>query len=236
MNRLTTVLCFTFAFCSSVSADQLRTDTDYDYTIYLPDNWIREVSASGHHFYDTTFAHRGQVSIVRSQRDPLVYASPEEWTRAHFIAQTLTVESYATFPFYGVILYSDSTPTAKIGDLWAPEMYTKYFSADATYDDFSEYLIYTATNDVGYELYALADTADMNANVALYAAMLKCVTLPQNTFVGRTPELRSVHNTARAASAPRFTCNPAGSYLAWQNTPHSGLAVVPGRAIQHIRD
>ncbi|MBD3393494.1 MAG: hypothetical protein GF418_15265 [Chitinivibrionales bacterium] len=164
-------------FVSLALADTTVVNTDLDYTIYLPDSWVLEtVSDSQHTFYDTTFAFESQLSLVRHNRNSADYPTPEEWTRAHFIAYMLVTE-YSAAP-WGAVLYSDSSDTSTQGALWAPEAYAVYYSEDTLVGAWAEFVRFTASDDYGYELYALGDTADMLTNIATYAAILYGIELP----------------------------------------------------------
>ena len=159
------------------SADTTIVNASLQYTIYLPDNWVlEEISDSQHIFYDTTFAFESRVSLVRYHRNATDYPMPDDWTRTHFIAYKLVVET--TADPWGVVLYYDSSSASKQGSLWAPEMYSRFFSLDTTIGAWAEFTRFTASENYGYELYALGDTADMMTNLPAYGAIIYGIELP----------------------------------------------------------
>jgi hypothetical protein len=208
--RLTGLSVFTLFLFSH--ADTTITDTELDYSIYLPDNWVVEkVDGTRHHFLDTTGAYPALLSLVRYRRDPVDFPTSEEWTRAHFIAYTLTAE-YSADP-WGAVLYYDSTANCKQQELWAAEAYATYFTLDTALGSWAEYVRFTASGDYGYELYALSDTADLIANVGFYAGILQGIELPEES-TGIVRGLHSVTATpAVAATRPGCLYDPRGRLL-----------------------
>lgn len=157
-------------------ADTLIVDTDLGYTVYLPARWtVEAVSDSQHRFYETGVPRKSFLSIVRYTRNSSVYPSPDDWSRAHFIAYKVTVE-YMADP-WGAVLYHDSSDGSRQGNAWAPELYAMFFSRDAALGSWSEYIRYTSVGGYGYELYAIGDTADMALKLPIYGAILQGIEL-----------------------------------------------------------
>ena len=161
-------------------ADTTLTVHSLKYTVYLPDNWILDAKSDTQHvFYDTTYTYHGLVSIVRYKIDKSVYPTGEDWSRASFIAYMLVAE-YSWDP-WGAILYYDSSDLSKQQDLWAPETYAQYYTLDTALDAWAEYIRFPASEEYGYDLYAISDTIDLAQNTGFYAAIIQLVKLEDTT-------------------------------------------------------
>jgi len=185
------------ALSASLAADTLIVHTGLEYSVYLPDNWVMEAASdSQHNYFDTTGAFASQLSLIRHRRNPADFPTPEDWTRAHFIAYKLVVE-HGVDP-WGAVLFYDSSATSTQGNLWAPEIYTTLFGVNPQ-DSWSEYSRFTASGDYGYELYALGDTTDMLTHLATYAAVLRGIDLPGSGGVAVGNRLRPVRVSVQQA-------------------------------------
>lgn len=167
-------------FIGITTADSTITVHSLNYKVYLPDNWIlEEKSDTQHVFYDTTCTYHGLVSIVRYRYDKTVYPTAEDWSRASFIGYMLVTE-YSWDP-WGAVLYYDSSDISKQQEYWAPETYAQYYSLDTSLEAWAEYIRFTATDEYGYDLYAISDTLDLAQNIGFYAAIIKLITLEDST-------------------------------------------------------
>jgi hypothetical protein len=147
-----------------------------DYSIYLPENWKHKAASdSQDFFYDSSLVYDGNVSLVRHTMDT-VFHTPAEWARAFFIAYKMYVDYHP----YGVVLFYDSSQSAKLDGQWAPEMYIRFYDDTANYA-WDEYVRFTAVTGYGYELYAIGDTSDMKANVGLYGAIIQSIEFQRAT-------------------------------------------------------
>lgn len=165
-------------FCLSAlsTADTTFTSTAMQYSIYLPDNWVVDATVdSQHYFYDTSGTYGAFLFASRSKINATDYATPEEWTRAHHIAYDLLAQN--SYDPWGIVLYSDSSASRTISDLWAPVTYAHYVSTDTAWGSWREYVRYVATDSYGYEFSWWGDTTDMQTNIGLYAAMVGSVQL-----------------------------------------------------------
>ena len=186
LKHLSCVSCILFIIYLLPFADTTFTCIRLGYKSYLPDNWICEPTDSAQdYFYDTTGTYGALLSIVRYPIDTNVYPTSEEWTISHYIAYIMYMDYY---PF-GTVLFSDSSATEKQGDLQATEIYLRFYTDDTLNYAWDEYIRYTATQNYGYELYAIGDTNDVSQNIGLYGAILKIIEINENL----TPII--VHNT-----------------------------------------
>lgn len=155
-------------------------DPGLGYAITLPAGWAQfKTKPAQHYFRDTTGKYRSQISIVKYDIDKGSYPTPENWTQAQFIAYKMSVET-SVYPF-GAVAYYDSSAAAKIGPLWAPEAYSMLFPGDGD-PTYCEFIRYCAKGNVGYEIYAIGDSADMTANVDYLAGII--ATMEFSTPVG----------------------------------------------------
>ncbi|MFP4162766.1 MAG: hypothetical protein ACLFQB_03275 [Chitinispirillaceae bacterium] len=158
---------------------------------YLPDNWTAtELSDSSITLQDTTDTCQSIITVRKYTRDDVDFPSPEDWTRAHFIAYMLVVEN-SYDPFCSV-LYFDSTSSTQ-GSLWAPEAFCEFYAIDTTLGAWDEFMRYTASGDYGYEIYAIGDTADMKENFGLYSTIIQKIEI--ETPVSSIENAR-IHNAA----------------------------------------
>jgi hypothetical protein len=181
MKRTLYALIMLSATISSLHADKIITDPTLGYSIYLPtDSWIRVVKTADHHrFYDTTFTFGSQISIVRHSYVSADYPTPENWTRANFIAYKLCVDY--SFDPWAAMLYYDTASTVRQGVSWATESYATFFALDTALGAWSEYTRFTARAGYAWELYAIGDTSDMMENIGTYAGIIQLITLPGDT-------------------------------------------------------
>ncbi len=159
-----------------VTAAKTLGDPYLGYSIVLPDTWVRETVDSTHHqFFDTSGNFMSMVAIVRHDfSGDTIFTTPEEWTRANFIAYTLTVEAD---PFCNLVFY-DSVTVKQNGILWATDAFTEFYSYDSTFGDWAEYVRYTASGTYGYELYVLGPLQEMDTNIAAFASIIDGIILP----------------------------------------------------------
>jgi hypothetical protein len=149
------------------------TDPTMGYTLQLPDHWEQIKSRDiHHHFKDSTGLRPAKLSILRYPIDSTDYPTPESWTQAQFIGYMLAVETSA-FPF-GLVTFYDSSSTRKLGQDWAPEVFSTFFPGDTT-KPYCEYLRYCSHGNFGYEIYAIGDSTEMVNEVDYYANILSSI-------------------------------------------------------------
>lgn len=197
LNRLITALLFLAVnmFAGTV------TDAALGYSIDLPEHWVKAVVDPTHHqFYDTTGTYQSVVSLVRSDFSAeTVYTSATDWTRANFIAYKFSVEAD---PLSAVVFY-DTLTVKQNSTLWVAELYSEFFSVDAAYGDYLEYIRFTASGTYGYELYALGGVEDMQLNAGFYAAIIEGIKL--------TATATTVRPLTRGSVVPQFAQGTLGS-------------------------
>lgn len=199
---------FILMCAAALRADTTLVDSQLDYRIYLPDNWVREVNSDTQHFFiDTTSFYPALLSLRRCTMDTAMYKTAADWTQAYFLAYKLSVQ-YSVDPV-GVVLYSNGDSTVKQGSLQAAEAYSIFFSSDTSVGSWSEYIRFTACGRYGYELYAISDTADMSKNIGVYAALLQGIVLAAGDRI-ISPRMfrRNVYNIEKTLGP--LLCDPLG--------------------------
>jgi hypothetical protein len=195
------------------------------YSIELPDGWEHMgESDSQDVFYDAAGGAKSYLSVIRHPWQSGEWSGDESWTRSHLISYLITAR-LGSNPWGSVVWYDSSSSAATLGDLWAPEAYTRFFSADATAENaWGEYIIFTSSNQVGYEIYAIGDTTDMNTNVITYSSILRSIRIVPNDNANTAlrPMNQSIHTPATMrrfdlrgrllprSDAPRSTPGAAG--------------------------
>jgi hypothetical protein len=199
---------FAFLLLGIASADTTLVDTKLDYSVYLPNNWIREVTSdSQHFFFDSTYRYPSQLSIRRYAIDTTLYSSADEWTYAHFTAYRLYVQ-YSVDPA-GVIFYYNADSTVRQGSCPAAELYAVFFSSDTSIGAWAEYVRFSAYGRSGYELYAIGDTLDMASHIGFYAAILQGVRFFSADPVAYPRSFYSAVARNQEALSP-LVCDPLG--------------------------
>ena len=223
-------------FFSGISFSTNMTDADLGYSIFLPENWVKEtISSTQHCFYDTTYSYKGFAGLVRTDfSSDTLYKTPDEWARAQFIAYYVSVKSTMTSlgialsdPF-GAVLLADTT--GKHDDsLWAGDAYSTFFSSDTSIGAWSEFIRYTAKGIYGYELYVIGDTADIRRNLGFYVAILDGVCL-NSPGLSIRPALRKTNGVQAAHMPLTFPADLLGrrfSIAKDYRKPASGLYILP---------
>lgn len=194
-------------FATAIFADTTIVDIQNNYSVYLPDNWVRQIESDSQQFFvDTTFTYPALLSLRRYAIDSLVYASGNQWTMSHFTAYKLSVQ-YSVDPI-GVVLYSNADSTIRQGDLHAAEAFSEFFSYDTSIGPWAEYIRFTACGS-GYELYAIGDTGDMSANIGYYAAILQSIRFLSNAHVAPPLAFRAVARRMQSELSP-YVFDPLG--------------------------
>ena len=156
------------------------------FTINLPDNWVcTQTSDSTAIFNDSSLTYQAQIAIKKFHRNLSDFPTPNDWTRAHFIAYLL-VTKYSYDPF-AAVLYFDSSATCKHDSLWANEAFSEFYTIDTVLGAWDEFIRFTAAGDYGYSLYAIGDTSDMKKNIGMYAAIIQSIhlTVQQTTSISK---------------------------------------------------
>jgi hypothetical protein len=162
-----------FLLFSTHYANNLLVDTQFGYRNYLPQGFIRIIEIDGtHKILDTTSntAYKSLLFISRSKIDRKDYPTDNDWIRTNFIATKLSTE-YSTY-FFADIFYFDSSKTVKHQTSWAPELYSRCYSADTNNFAWDEYIYYTAANGFGFEFMALGDTNELFNHLDDYVSIL----------------------------------------------------------------
>ncbi len=181
MVRLAAPLFFLLAIQLAYSST-IVTDTELNYSIFLPENWVHRVVSPQHHrFYDTTGNYRSQINLIRHSFCNYDYPTSKDWTMVNFIAYELTVKNVHN-PL-GIFLYGDSSSSLIQPDsLQAAEIYARFCYLDESPLYWEEFVRFAATDTFGYEMYVLGDTLDMQNNVGFYAAIIQDIHLPGETM------------------------------------------------------
>jgi hypothetical protein len=209
MIRVYPLTCVVLLVCAcAVFADTTIVDYRDNYSIYLPDNWIRDAASDSQCFFvDTTFGYPALLSLKRYSLDTAEFASGDEWISSHFIAYKLSVQ-YSVDPA-GVVLYSNADSTVRQGSVHAAEAYSVFYSYDTSVGAWAEYVRYTACPGYGYELYAISDTGDMSANIGYYAAILQSIRFLSTARVARPFIFQKVARQAQNAMT-QYRFDPLG--------------------------
>jgi hypothetical protein len=208
-------------YSPALIADTTIVDKVRNYSIYLPDNWVRNITSdSQDYFVDTTYRYPALLSLTKYAIDTTMYASCgascEAWTGAYFTAYKLSVE-YSVDP-EGVVLYSSNDSTVRQGSLPAAEAYSVFFSYDTSIGAWAEYIRFTACNRSGYELDAIGDTDDMSANIGYYAAILQSIRFLSASRVMTPFAFRGAAGRIQAAMTP-YVYDPLGRKLRAKSDP-----------------
>lgn len=170
---ITSIILF---FTLSIKADTAISNSTIGFAISLPENWVcTQTSDSTAIFNDTSLTYQSQITIKKFHRNLSDFPTPNDWTRAHFIAYLL-VTKYSYDPF-AAVLYFDTTATCKQDTFWANEAFSEFYTIDTVLGAWNEYIRFTATGDYGYSLYAIGDTSDMKKNIGMYAAIIQSIHL-----------------------------------------------------------
>jgi len=176
MKRIISITSIIILFSLILQADTTISNNDIGFTINLPVNWVyTRISDSTVIFNDTSLTYQSQITIKKFHRNSSDYPTPDDWTRAHFIAY-LMVTNYSYDPF-GAVLYYDSTATCKQNSFWATEAFSEFYPLDTVLGAWNEFIRFTSTGDYGYSLYAIGDTSDMKVHIGMYAAMIQSIEL-----------------------------------------------------------
>lgn len=169
---------------SIVIAEKTHSNAKAGYSIQLPDNWYPfSASDSQDVFYDLNSEGKTYLSVAWHKIDQSVTES--DWTKFHFLMYLTVTEEWEN-P-WGTILALDSSQSSLVAGLWAPQAFVQFTSVDSVTENWSEYIIFTAKNHYGYELYATGDTTDVLANSALYSQIFHSA-----TFFTPSPILKRV--------------------------------------------
>jgi hypothetical protein len=208
--------------CLSAKADTVISNAKIGFTAYLPANWIcTQTSDSTATFNDTSFTYKSLVAIKKYKKNKTDYPTPNEWTRAHFIAYLL-VTQYSYDPF-GAVLYFDSTATCKQDSFWAAEAFSEFYSIDTSIGAWDEFIRFTAAGDYGYSLYAIGDTADMKKNVGTYAAIIQSIQLSvqQSTAIVKSIPVLKIHVKLASAAMKNGKFDLSGKRILQTSMSHS---------------
>ncbi|MDG5816988.1 hypothetical protein QA601_17965 [Chitinispirillales bacterium ANBcel5] len=172
LNLILILVFFTYAF-------EPLYDSEMDYTIYLPENWVRTViTPELHRFHDTTGTYQSQITIEKHSFSSADYTDAKEWVNVNYIAYEFSA-IYSSNPV-GTILFADSSSELKHGEYDAAELYARFCYLDDPLVWWDEYIRFAAAegDTVGFEMYVMGDTADMFSNIGLYATIIENTDLP----------------------------------------------------------
>ncbi|MBD3322498.1 MAG: hypothetical protein GF350_15455, partial [Chitinivibrionales bacterium] len=146
------------------AALQLIEDPVIGFTAQIPDTWTSKTVKENHHtFRDTSGVCHAIIGIIRHSINRSKYDA-QGWCRDMSFSYHLMVESN---PVYGIVHMKKETV---IDSLFAIKINASY--SDTALNIWSEHVRFTSIDSRGYELYALADTADMQAHFDFYTAIL----------------------------------------------------------------
>ena len=200
MKKLKFLILCIISTAASIMGENIN-DEQLGYTIFLPDNWIKEtVSATQHRFEDTSGTYQSMIVIVRYDfSTETVFETSQDWTRANFIAYSFSIDADPL----SVLVFYDTVTARQNGTLWATDAFSQFFSIDTTLGDWAEYIRFTASGTYGYEIYAIGPAEDMAANVGYYVAMIEGITLPMSEVTVRNPN-RGIGPALLSASGASF--------------------------------
>ena len=94
MKKLKFLILCIISTAASIMGENIN-DEQLGYTIFLPDNWIKEtVSATQHRFEDTSGTYQSMIVIVRYDfSTETVFETSQDWTRANFIAYSFSIDA-----------------------------------------------------------------------------------------------------------------------------------------------
>lgn len=170
----------------SFAADTTSVDSSLFIKIILPQSWVYfNTSDSSAMITSLDTNYKGNLFITRYKTAG--YQNAREWTQSYFTAYSEYVKN-SSEP-YGQLLWLDSTTSAALqpiesgGFSWAPWITAKFKTLDSagTMVTWDEYERFTAHQNFGYEMYAISDTVDMNANYKVYASILQKIVLLDNS-------------------------------------------------------
>jgi hypothetical protein len=157
-------------FISSSAAIRIE-DTNLHYKGYLPDSWVRIIENDSCHIFTDTSSSGAICYLTKYNMES---ESEDDWTRSFFIAQKMIYEY--SIHYYSNIIYFDSSRTyAKQQSSWAPEMFTRCYSADTSDMAWDEYVCFTAINGIGYEFLVIGDTAELETNFHFYTTLMHSI-------------------------------------------------------------
>lgn len=178
--RLITLSVFTF-FPMTLFSETVS-DSYMGYSVDLPQNWVCDKDTINQHFfYDTSGMYQSIVGITMTNfSSDSTYKTSLEWTRAHFLAYLITVQSTVSLfgePLsdpYGSVVFYDSSSSTQSG-FKSMELYSQFNSLLSDSLSWDEYIKYVAVNRKGYEIYVLGDTSDMIKNMAYYSGFVDSI-------------------------------------------------------------
>jgi hypothetical protein len=228
MKRFFRFIAIAFFF-SPLQAAETITDEQIGYSIFLPDNWVREIAGPTHHrFFDTSGTYQGMVVIdCHDFSNETIYSESTEWTRANFIAYTFSIDAD---PLCALIFY-DTVTVTQSDSFWAAEAYTYYFDIDPTVGDWAEYIRFTAVGRSGFELYALGPINDLDSNIGYYAAIIDGIKLHEtgNPVIQQQVSRRQAAYDA-SISSPSYHLNLLGRrFYGRVNNLHASQIIVAPR-------
>ncbi len=186
MKRIISITSIILFISLIAKADKTISNNIIGFTINLPDNWIcTQTSDSTAIFNDSSLTYQSQIAINKFHRNLSDFPTPDDWTRAHFIAYLL-VTKYSYDPF-AAVLYFDSSSTCNQDSFWANEAFSEFYTIDTALGAWDEFIRFTAAGDYGYSLYAIGDTSDMKKNIGMYAAIIQSfhLTVQETTSISK---------------------------------------------------
>lgn len=192
------------------------------YSLQLPEGFSPTgTGAEGQEvFADPTGSAGYELSVHAFPYAAEDFPGQNAWTRYHFQVYLTTVR-HSVYPF-GAVAFLDSTSTATLDGNWAPEAYSEFFFTDAT-PTRAEYLRYTATPRLGYEIVAYGDSSVFEHSVAFIADSVIATFRAENT--AESLRLRLFRRSAGTASER----DPLGRLRNGENGMR-GWRLLPGNA------
>jgi len=177
-------------FIFSGNAQTAYTNSRLGYTIMLPENWYAiNTSDSQDVFFDLNSSGQTYLSIVRHQIDS--GTTEWYWTKFHFLMYLSTTQEWED-P-WGTILALDSSQNSIVDGVWAPQAFAQFLSLDSS--SWSEYIMFAAKYQGGYEFYAVGDTLDLKTKGSTYSQILQSVTFSPVSSIKKITRNFKEHGT-----------------------------------------
>ena len=204
-------LLFFFLFAVSIQADFKFENKTLGISIQLPDNWVANtVNDSQVSFSDKSQQYKSKIFIKSHRINKNDYPSASSWTRAHFTTYLLVVQ-YSYDPF-GTTQFFDSSSSARLDNIWAPEAFSKYYYTDNNNGGgaWEEYIRYTESSVFGYDIYALGDdTLDMEKNITTYMQIINTIKIADNS-AAISNNFEILNNSFKRLQTSSFSYNLLG--------------------------
>jgi len=212
--RTTLVLLFSLCCLTPFNAHAAKkglgyVDTTIGYGVFLPDNWdVITLGDSQSVFLDTSDSMGGIIVLEKELFDQTKFTADDQWTRVNTIEYSLYTTQ--TYDPAGTILFMDSTQSAKIDSLWAPELYASFAALnDTILPNWHEYIRYVSVAGRGFTIYCISTPEDMTTHLGDYAFIISTISFAYSPTSETTLIRRGLPITAGAVP---IVAPSAGAY------------------------